>query len=339
MIRRGSVDLPLHSGRAPPWLFRRMVGLSKEISRYIIHEYGTHEFIRRIADPLWFQTLACVIGFDWHSSGTTTTTCGALKVALNMEGLGVVVAGGKGATSRRTPEELEVFGSEFGLDTEELIHCSRLSAKVDNSCVQDGYQLYHHCFFLDKEGNWAVVQQGMNHCFARRYHWLSGIISFVVEPHSGFFVDRVEDNVLNMVSSESIQAQKVCVDIVRDNHYSMPVHHDVRLNERDMKVLQRAYELQPQDYEELISLRGMGPKKIRALALISELVFDTRPSWKDPARFSYAHGGKDGHPYPVDRRTYDSNVLTLREAIENAKLGNDERYRAIRALNRYVELK
>lgn len=357
MKKTGTADLPLHGGKAPRWLFNRMVSLSSAITDAITHEYGQKEFLRRISDPYWFQAFTCVIGFDWHSSGTTTTACGALKTAINPEETGIMVAGGKGATSRRAPEEIEKAAEVFPLSTkeiEELKYASRMSAKVDNTCIQDSYQLYHHSFFLTEKGDWAVVQQGMNSSNARRYHWLSeDIESFVEEPHSGICSDRLEKKTLDMTSGKSEEARNISVDLVKDNPEHlfqylregkqktlvMPQRHpvlEVDVGRGGFEVLRKAYELQPADYEELIALKGIGPKRIRALALVSEIVYGAEPSWKDPARFSFAHGGKDGFPYPVDRKTYDHTINTLREAVDAARIDQKEKLYAIKRLREFL---
>jgi len=383
-MKTGTVNLPLHGGRAPRWLFQRMVKLSREITKIIIYEYGTEEFLHRIADPYWFQAFSCVLGFDWHSSGTTTTTCGALKVAIDHEEMGIAVAGGKGRTSRKTPDEIRAISESdaFSLSgnmVDELVYSSRMSAKVDNTCVQDGYQLYHHCFIFTEKGDWAVVQQGMNteDRYARRYHWLSSDLErFVCEPHLGICCDRVgaEGEVLDMTARVSEETREASLDLVKDDpdhlmryfrsdrnqttlfdfdalspspphatpsapSLTMPAHHpvlDCDLGKQGWKVLRNAYELQPESYEELLSLAGMGPQKVRALALVSDLIFGTEPSWQDPATYSFAHGGKDGYPYPVDRGTYDQTIEVLRDAIEGAEIGEKERYRAIRRLGEFV---
>ncbi|MBN2251512.1 MAG: DUF763 domain-containing protein [Candidatus Altiarchaeota archaeon] len=370
MKRTGSVDLPLHGGRAPRWLFQRMVKLSGALADVLVHEYGQKEFLKRISEPYWFQAFSCVIGFDWHSSGTTTTACGALKQAIDPETVGIYVAGGKGRASGKTPAEIGKAGELFDLSSqkvERLRYSSRLSAKVDNSCIQDGYQLYHHCFFLTEKGDWAVVQQGMSTGHARRYHWLSeGVECFVEEPHTGICCDSVADEVLDMTSKESTEARKVSLELVRDDprhierylagknpqksladyggtgeeRYSMPGHHpvlDIDIGRKGMETLRKAYELQPENYEELVSLEGMGPKKIRALALVSRLVYGAKTSWRDPAKYSFAHGGKDGYPYPVNRETYDSTIQALNDALHEAKLERKDRLYAIKRLQDYVK--
>ena len=354
-MRTGTVSLPLHGGKAPRWLFKRMVELAGGISEALIYEYGQDEFLKRLSDPYWFQALSCVLGFDWHSSGTTTTTCGALKMALSPQDHGIAVAGGKGAVSRKAPDEIEKSGEIFSLSSdkiERLKYSSRMSAKVDNSCIQDGYQLYHHCFFLTEKGDWAVVQQGMSADYARRYHWLSDSVKSFIEPH-GICCDRKEVKVLDMTANESESCRSASLDLVKDNPehlrkylkpskqrmladfetgFGLPPHHpvlDIDISERGMEVLKRAYELQPSNYEELVSLGGMGPKKIRALALISDLVYGSAPSWRDPVKYSFTHGGKDGFPYPVDREVYDNSIRVLRESLDSARLDRKEKYNAL----------
>ncbi len=363
-MRTGTVSLPLHGGKAPAWLFKRMVKLAGGITEALIYEYGQDEFLKRISDPYWFQAFSCVLGFDWHSSGTTTTTCGALKMALSPEEHGIAVAGGKGKVSRKAPDEIEKSGECFSLSLskiEKLKYSSRMAAKVDNSCIQDGYQLYHHCFFLTEKGDWAVVQQGMNTDYARRYHWLSDSVSnFINEPHSGICCDRKEAEVLDMTAFDSESTRRISLDLVKDNPehlrkylkpskqkmlvdfengFGLPPRHpvlDIDINERGMEVLKRAYELQPSSYEELVSLNGMGPKKIRALALISDLVYGSAPSWRDPVKYSFTHGGKDGFPYPVDREAYDNSIQVLQESLDCARLDKKERYDAIKRLGEFV---
>jgi hypothetical protein len=300
------------------------------------------------------------LGFDWHSSGTTTTTCGALKIAIDPEIHGLAVAGGKGTTSRRTPSELDEIGAKFSLSDkkiERLKYASKLSAKVDNSLVQDGYQLYHHTFIFDEEGNWAVVQQGMGGRFARRYHWLSDSVrDFVEEPHTAICCDRIGSQVLDLTSKGSRDTRQTSLDLVLDGpshimrylkskqltltEFSMPAHHqvlDVDISPQGKEVLKRAYEIQPESYEELISLRGMGPKTIRALALISNLIYGSEVSWRDPVKYSFTVGGKDGYPFPVDKKVYDESISTLKDAIEGAKLDKKEKYQAIKRLSNILE--
>jgi hypothetical protein len=368
MKRVGVAELPLHGGRCPPWLFSRMRQLSGSISEIIVQEHGAQEFLRRLADPFFFQALSCVIGFDWHSSGTTTTTMGALKEAIKPEELGVAICGGKGKVSKRTPQEIRELADVFSISSQkidELTHASRMAAKVDNACVQDGYQLYHHTFIVAEGGDWAVVQQGMHESLARRYHWLSeGVQSFVEEPHSGIAGDRREEVVLDMTARESKETRKASVDLVRDNpkhllphvreaeqrsldeyigrgpqvqKLVMPAPHAItKLTEQTVAALQRAYEFQPEDYEALVSISGIGPKAVRALALVSDLIYGKPPSWKDPVRFSFAHGGKDGVPYHVDKPTYEKTNEILRGAIQEAKVGQKEKLNALRRLHEFL---
>ena len=354
MRRTGRANLPLHGGHAPRWLFNRMVKLAKAITSIIIEEYGSREFLMRLSDPFWFQSFSCILGFDWHSSGTTTTTCAALKNAINPEEHGMFVAGGKGKASRKTSLELKNAEELFNIDAQDLIRASCLVAKVDNSCIQDSYQLYHHSFIVDEKGEWAVIQQGLNskRGYARRYHWSSqNLEDFVEEPHTGIASPIREKNVLNMTAAKSRNARNISLDLVCDNiqkyitgqttlyNYSileMPPQHEINLSERDLQVFQRAYELQPRDYEELILVKGMGPKKIRALALLSDLVYGEPPSWEDPVKYTYAHGGKDGYPYPVERGVYDNTIQFLEEAVHDSKLEKEDKLRALRSLKGFM---
>jgi hypothetical protein len=337
-----------------------MVALSREIVRVLAEEFGPLEVLRRVSDPCWFQALGCVLGFDWHSSGLTTTTTGALKEAVRgrESDLGIFVAGGKGAASRKTPAEILAVGEEYALGRSpgELVYASKLSAKVDNTAVQDGYQLYHHCFLFTPAGEWAVVQQGMNDAtgWARRYHWLStSVDDFVCEPHAAVCAERKEQLVLNMVARESDEARrasallaaeppdKLVQELRRAQELSLPARHvivpaDIR-PESFERALLRTYQHPPADFEALLATRGIGPKTIRALALIADLVYGAKASVRDPATFSFAHGGKDGIPYPVDRPTYDRSIEILREAVNRAKVADRERLEALRRLARYTK--
>jgi len=354
-MRRGIADLPLHSGRAPHWLFSRMTKLACEMAELVVLEHGTSGFLSRISDPYWFQALGCVLGFDWHSSGLTTTTCGAIKEGIKdrEEELGLFAAGGKGATSRKTPGEIAAWGDRIGLDAERLIDASRTSAKVDSAAVQDGYQIYHHVFLFDRNGDWAVVQQGMNEAngMARRYHWLSQTVEdFVCEPHAAVCCDR-RGETLNLVARESAAARATSAQLAlrppveltgeleRLKTLKLPRRHEIRAadiaSDRLERIFAKTYEAQPQTFKELLCLPGVGAKTIRALSLVSELVYGDAPSYEDPARFAFAHGGKDGIPYPVDRPLYDQTVDLLGRAIKKAKLGQKEELEALRRLDRH----
>lgn len=352
MPRTGVAYLPLHGGAAPRWLFERMVLLSRQITLVIVEEFGPGEMLSRLSDPHWFQAFGCLLGFDWHSSGLTTVVCGALKQAL--AGLerdaGLLVAGGKGATSRKTPSEIERAAERFSFEPQPLIYASRMAAKVDSAALQDGYQVYHHTFLWTPAGRWAVVQQGLNPeaRYARRYHWLSeAVADFVVEPHKAIISEDAALT-LNMVAAEAEDCRalsarlshqppdKTIGEVRRLQSLELPSHHHVHLAdiraERLDKALRKAYEANPQDFEQLLGTEGVGPKSVRALALISDLVYGARTSFRDPARFSFAHGGKDGHPYPVDRRTYDRSIEILRRAVQRARIGRTEKLEALRRL-------
>ena len=356
-MRTGTANLPLHGGSAPRWLFERMTALAREIGRIIVEEYGPQDLLLKLSDPFWFQSFGCVLGFDWHSSGVTTTTCGALKEGLKgLEGeLGVFVAGGKGATSRKTPQMIEAYAERHTIarDPAELVYASRMSAKVDSAAVQDGYQLYHHCFVFTRAGDWAVVQQGMNDAnrYARRYHWVSERLeSFVNEPHSAICAEARESRVLNMVAHESEESRRttallsrerpdaIAGEIKKMQALTLPRQHEVLVRELRPesveRILLKTYEKPPQHFEALLGTAGVGGKTIRALALVAELLHGVQASWRDPAKFSFAHGGKDGHPFPVDRRTYDQSIEVLREAVTRARIGDRERMEALRRLAR-----
>ncbi|MEO0129057.1 MAG: DUF763 domain-containing protein [candidate division WOR-3 bacterium] len=372
-MRTGIADLPLHYGRAPRWLFEKMVKLSRAIIEVIVAEYGPDEFLKRISDPYWFQAFGSVLGFDWHSSGVTTTVCGAMKEGTKdiAFALGLFFCGGKGGTSRKTPKEIEKIGEKIGKDPKNLIYASKLSAKIDNTCVQDGYNLYHHMFIFTKDLNWAVIQQGMNvvpltltpasnteQAFsrwgrgnikkgtARRYHWLSlKLNSFVCEPHNAVCCDMTQP-CLNMVAEESEESRRIVTEISKEKPekilketetiLKMPTRHPVLkidINPKYFyKVLLKTYESSPKDFENLLQVEGIGPKTLRALALIGELIYGAKPSFRDPARYSFAHGGKDGFPYPVDRETYNQSISFLESAITHAKIGETERLKALRKL-------
>ena len=319
--RVGLADLPLHTGKAPAWLFGRMVKLAREVLAHVVAEHGPGEVLDRLADPYWFQAFGCALGFDWHSSGVTTTTCGAIKEAVRgLEAdFGFHVAGGKGAASRRTPAEIEHACEALGHDPAPLVRASRMSAKVDNTALQDGYQLYHHVFLHTRDGSCSVIQQGMSDASrtARRYHWLGDrVTSFVVEPHAAICCDARAET-FNMVAGESgparaatseiaaRQPKETLAELAHLPHLVLPARH--RLSARDIdpgrlhKTLLTTYERAPADFESLLGIEGVGPKTLRALALVAELIYGAKASARDPARFAFAHGGKDGTPFPVDR--------------------------------------
>jgi hypothetical protein len=351
--RTGIANLPLHYGKVPPWLFGRMSQLAREITVVIVDEFGAEEMLRRLSDPFWFQALGCVLGYDWHSSGVTTTVCGALKEGMRglEKELGLFVAGGKGRTSRKTPAEIENFGHLLKVNPSPLVYASRMSAKVDNSALQDGYQLYHHTFFFSNEGSWAVIQQGMNEInrYARRYHWLGEKVSdFVCEPESAI-CSQDKGEALNLVASESTKARNVIAQVATEEKpyrivtqlnklktLNLPRRPHIMLEDihpdRLARIFTIAYERQPQSFESLLGLEGVGSKTLRALSLISELVYNTPVSLRDPASYSFAHGGKDGHPYPVDRKTYDSSIQFLAQALDKARIGDKEKLEALRRL-------
>ena len=352
----GFASLPLHGGKAPPWLFSRMVRLSREIVIYLTSEYGAREVLRRLSDPFWFQAFGCVLGFDWHSSGVTTTVCGAVKESVKDidRSLGFFAAGGKGATSRKAPAQIAEACDALGRDPRPLVHASRTAAKVDSAAVQDGYQLYHHVFFFTSDGEWCVVQQGMSNAsrLARRYHWLSEhVASFVDEPHEAVCCDARADT-LNLVAHENEairatstalagQAPDVTLEtIAKVQTLTMPARHTL-FPELDVagshleKILIKTYERAPADFESLLGIEGVGPKTLRALALASELVHGTAASLRDPARFAFAHGGKDGTPFPVDRITYDRTIEILNKAINRAAVDRSEKVAAFRRLTQF----
>ena len=351
--RTGIANLPLHYGKVPPWLFGRMCQLAREITIVTIDEFGPEEMLRRLSDPFWFQAFGCVLGYDWHSSGVTTTVCGALKEGIRglEKEFGLFIAGGKGRTSRKTPAEIENFGHLLKVNPSPLVYASRMSAKVDNSALQDGYQLYHHTFFFTADGSWAVIQQGMNedNHYARRYHWLGEkVINFVCEPEAAI-CSQTRGETLNLVASESTQARGIIAHIAAEEKPEKIVAQLKRLKtltlprrsyiapadirpDRLSKIFLSTYEHKPQGFEALLALGGVGPKTLRALSLISELIYDTPVSLQDPASYSFAHGGKDGHPYPVDRKTYDSSIEFLAQVVGRAKIGDKEKLDAFRRL-------
>ncbi len=349
MKRSGQADLPLHYGRVPSWLYERMSQMGRAIVESIIANYSKNEFLRRISDPFWFQSFGAVLGMDWHSSGITTSVMGALKQGLNpvSKELGIFICGGRGKYSRNTPEELYAISDKTGLNGTQLVKCSKLIAKIDNSAVQDGFQLYLHSFVLTDNGEWAVIQQGMNdkNNSARRYHWHSAQIqSFVEEPHTsicginqGFILNLTDKNasptrsgILNIANEHP---EKIHSEIRK---LFMPSHHDVKLEDVDLKrlgtILAIAYDRKFDNFENLLLLEGLGPKTLRSLTLVSEIIHGTPSRFKDPARFSFAHGGKDGKPFPVQTKVYDETLVFLKNALHSAKIAYYDKQRAIKKL-------
>ncbi len=331
-MRTGVFDLPLHYGKAPYWLFKRMIKLSEAISNYIIEEYGPEKFLERLSDPLWFQALGCVIGFDWHSSGLTSTTCAALKYANLKQ---VKVCGGKGLAGLKTPQEIKENPFDLSEDKiNSLIYASKMAAKSDNVCLQDSYQLYQHTFIFT-ENSWVVIQQGMNNSYARRYHWYSKLSKGFVEDTNTNIIGFQQSNVLDLTSSKNKRIRELSVELINYNSkkipkYKLPKHHNIRFSRRDIKFFETVNKVD--SYEELVSLKGMGLKKIRALALISELIYGEKIHWADPVKYSFAHGGKDGHPYPVDKKTYDHSIKYIQEALIESKLDNKTKQSALKKL-------
>ncbi len=407
----GHADLPLHTGTVPKWLADRMMQLGTLIVESLVLNYGRQEVLTRLSDPLWFQSLGCVLGMDWHSSGITTSVMYALKRGLNARAneLGIYICGGRGKYSRRTPEELAALSANNGLDAESLITSSKLCAKVDNTAVQDGFQLYQHNFILTKEGDWAVVQQGMNTQTrkARRYHWCSAnLTSFVEEPHAAV-VGQNQGKILNLTATQARPTRNTIMEISKEDPYRilkeikdiaappiqfgyggsiqsdqlslfpeiekqaessaictssliqkkakeiitidpsqiiysgrniiMPDHHDVQAQDVDLSrlgaVLATAWESQPKDFESLLLTPGLGPRTVQSLTLVSEVIYGTPSRFNDPARFSFAHGGKDGHPFPVPLKIYDESIRVLQDSIEKSKLGYNDKSQCLQRLH------
>ena len=378
-MAHATIKLPLHGGHAPSYLIDRMVKLSGAIAKVIVNEYGEHEFLKRLSDPLWFQAFGCVLGFDWHSSGVTTVVTGVLKQSLTVEKHGISIAGGKGKKSTQTKNEIPILAEKYynlssnKIDT--LIYASRMAAKVDNAAVQDDYTLYHHVILFDKNGDWSVVQQGLNakDMTARRYHWISDFTkSFTSEPHSGIISNYKNLRTLNMTSINSKENQEVSLELATgktenlkssvkklilkkdhsrrmnntlddwiprsnlsytsdiflehaEEHYEMP-------RKLDWNLFRKIYDIQPRNYEQLISIPGFGPAAVRALSLIGEIIYGTKASWQDPVKYNFAHGGKDGVPYPVARNTFDKSIHYLSQAIEGAEIQRQERIHALKKL-------
>ena len=364
MRKTAEIILPLHYGAAPPWLVTRMRSLADETVRLLVEDKGAEEFLGRLSDPLWFQAFGCVLGFDWHSSGLTTVVTGVLKDVLTMEKHRVRVAGGKGRASRRVQEEIVVIGESLGISSgqvERLGYASRMAAKVDTAALQAGYPLYHHAFFVTETGSWCVIQQGINtqDRTARRYHWLSEALgNFVVEPHKAVVGDVVRPRVLNMTAEEAEESRQACVDLVRGNPENLvssirrigqgasldwwvegpeprATYESFEMPRRlDWDLFRDIYDVQPGSFEELLAFKGVGPATVRALALVGQLIFEKPACWRDPVKFSFAHGGKDGVPFPVDRRGMDRSIQTLSEIVSATEVERDRKVDALKRLSK-----
>ena len=382
-MKRGTVNLPLHHGQAPSYLIKRMIKLSSAISTIIIEENGSKEFFKRISDPLWFQAFGCVLGFDWHSSGLTTVVTGVLKQSLNSEQHRITISGGKGKHSTKPRYEIKMLAEKnYNLSTSKinhLLYASKMSAKIDNSAIQDGFNLYHHMIFFDEDGNWTIIQQGLNEKYklARRYHWISdNLINYIIEPHKGIIGQERIPLCLNMTSKEAEENRKSCVDLVKEGSNSIqsyiykimetntfekldkwislnPLHSDgnnfveqrySHIEKYEMprkinwKTMDKLYDISPTNYEHLISQNGVGPSTVRALALISEIIYGNRASWSDPVKYNYAHGGKDGVPYPIARNTYDNSIKYLSEAINGSEIEKIEKISSLKRLSMYSNI-
>jgi uncharacterized protein len=348
-------DLPLHYGKVPPWLAERMTSLGGAIVESIVLEYGKSTMLNRLSDPFWFQAFGCVLGMDWHSSGITTSVMGSLKKAVNpkFKEMGIYICGGKGKYSRQTPAELIAFSERTGLNGNDLVRSSKLTAKVDNTAIQDGFQIYLHTFIVTDEGEWAVVQQGMNDetGMARRYHWHSTQFkSYLENPHTSIY-GKNQGLILNLADVQAAAAKTSMLSIVKEDPHKMfpeirkiimPSHHDVRAKDVNLKrlgsVLALAHDNDLKDFESLLLLEGVGPRTIQSLALVSEVIHGAPSRFSDPARFSFAHGGKDGHPFPVPIHTYDETIEILNNAVAKAKIGNSDKQKAIKNLSMVAQL-
>jgi hypothetical protein len=363
--RAGIADLKLHPGRAPHWLVKRMIPMASALCEFIVDEFGTAELLMRLSDPVWFQALSNVLGYDWDSSGSTTVTCGVLKSALDFETHGMVGIGGKGLASKKVPEQLRAL-EDYGLDGANLVEISKAVAKVDNAGVQDGYQLYQHLFFVDNEENWTVVQQGMNNKNndARRYHWTARETrNYIDEPHTGLISGRVSDFALDLTSRNSDECRRASLDIVKedparvrryfedikaygestlipwiegaDSACTLP-SYKVIPSRMNWNAVREAYENQPENYEGILLMDGFGPATIRGLSLISEMIFGAPPSWSDPVRMCFAFGGKDGVPFPVPRKDYDRAIEFMEQALNDAKLGRRDKVLGLKRLRSFA---
>jgi uncharacterized protein len=364
MKRSGIADLPLHGGRVPAWLASRMATLGTAISESVVLHYGRSALLSRLSDPFWFQALGSVMGMDWHSSGITTSVMSALKRGLNPKAheLGIYICGGRGKQSRNTPAELRAIADRTSLDGDALVRTSRLTARVDNNAVADGFQIYLHSFILASDGEWAVVQQGMNEAsrLARRYHWHSATVSdFTSAPHTAI-VGENTGTIMNLVDRDARPAQDALLTITRQDptrtlaharaafapgasaprHLEMPAHHDLRAKDVNEKrlgaVLALAHERDLRDFASFLLLEQLGPRTLQSLALIAEVVHGTPTRFSDPARFAFAHGGKDGHPFPVPLTVYDESIAVLRRALDSAKLGHTDKLGGLKRLDAFT---
>jgi len=350
MKKSGTATLPLHYGHVPIWLANRMARLGLAITECILQDFGKQEYLKRLADPFWFQSLGCVLGMDWHSSGITTSVLGALKKSVNplSKELGIYICGGKGKHSKNTPQELSHYSDRNGLDGQQLVRASKLVAKVDNTAIQDGYQLYLHAFVVSDKGDWTVIQQGMKDAdaSARRYHWHShAFTSFTEQPHAGICGVH-QGKIIDMTAADAKPAKDAMIDLCKEkpihilteaSKLVMPRHHHVTSKEIDLKrlgaMLWLTHEKHPADFEELLLLQGLGARTLQSLALVSEVIYGTPTRFEDPARFSFAHGGKDGHPFPLLTKVYDETIDVLTHAVQRSKLGMDDKSQAIKALS------
>jgi uncharacterized protein len=355
MRHSGTADLPLHGGSVPKWLADRMTLLGTAIAENVVHHYGTAALLSRLSDPFWFQVLGSVMGMDWHSSGITTSVLGALKRGLNprTHELGVHICGGRGRHSRRTPDELRAYADRTGLDGESLVRASRLAARIDNNAIEDGFQIYLHGFVVSATGEWTIVQQGLNDAsgFARRYHWHSATVKdFIIEPHTAV-VGEHQGQIMNLVAAPAAPAQEAILELAtagadatlnQIRKLVMPVHHDVRIEDVNLTrlgaVLAVAHEREFHDFASLLLMEKLGPRTLQSLALVAEVIHGTPTRFSDPARFSFAHGGKDGHPFPVPLKTYDETIQLLRRSLEAAKVGESLKVDGLRRLDRFVRV-
>ncbi len=355
MIEKAIVDLPLHAGKCPFWLFEKMVRLSRAILLLVYMEFGREELLKRISNPFWFQALGCLLGFDWHSSGLTTTLGSAIKEALlpYFKEIGIYICGGKGKKALQTPQEIEFLAEKYGLSTEiyTLITLSKLVAKIDNNAIQDGFQLYFHLFIFSEKGNWAVIQQGMDEttAYARRYHWYSEkIVNICEEPHIGIFSKIRKNEVLNLVAKESRAIQNYLIALVREsptkvlkeiafkNYLFLKREHKLTLDEISYKhlkkVLETTYENPPSEFKDFLLTPGLGVKTLRALTLAAELIYNVKASREDPVYYAYAHGGKDGYPYKLNRKIYKNTIKELEELLNKARISHFEKLELFRKL-------